>query len=63
MKTGANNTDIVAINHLTEEGFSPEEISDKLQIDLACVESFVKGVPAESKKGKAKAEKEIVFTD
>lgn len=62
MKTGANSTDINQIKALLAEGYEVEEISERLQIVLSCVESFAKGEPTTKKKTKA-AEKDINFAD
>lgn len=52
MKTGANNSDVNEINRLYEEGFSAEEISEKLRIELSCIASFA---PKGTKPAKKKA--------
>ena len=63
MKSGANNSDVVQIKKMAEEGYSTEDISDKLQIELACVADFVKPVKKKATTKKETTEPEIVFKD
>jgi hypothetical protein len=63
MKPGANNSDKVQIHKLAEEGYSAEDISEKLQIDLTCINAFIKPVKKKSAPKKEKTEPEIIFSD
>jgi len=73
MKSGANNSDVVQIKKLAEEGYSAEDISEKLQINFNCIKTFVKASPKKSSKKPADKEekqesgpkeaKDIVFKD
>lgn len=60
MKNGANQTDQRKIRRLTERGFSPEDISRNLKIEVKCVKSFIdhfKHPEKKAKRDKARAKK------
>jgi len=63
MKAGANRSDKVAIKKLAEEGYSAEDISEKLLIVPSCVTAIMKPVKKKSAPKKEKTEPEIVFSD
>lgn len=50
MKSGANARDIVKIRTMAEEGYSAEDISSSMRIDINVIEKFIKGKSATKSK-------------
>lgn len=63
MKSGANKSDVVQIRKLAEEGYSAEDISDKLQVNPASVKAFIPAAKKKAAPKKSEPKQEIVFSD